>query len=97
MLIHELLNKDPEIVLEEAPLIVLDSRSTMFMTKNGKDTKNTRYIARRIYLVRNGRKYKMHNIDWCERGLKLADIASKNVDEPDLTPMIKYIMVWLDK
>ena len=29
MLIHELLNKDPDIVPEEAPLIVLDSKSAM--------------------------------------------------------------------
>ena len=38
MLIHELLNKDPDIVPEEAPLIVLDSKSSMCMAKNGKDT-----------------------------------------------------------
>ena len=36
MLIHELLNKDPDIVPEEAPLIVLDSKSDMCMSKNGK-------------------------------------------------------------
>ena len=29
MLIYELLNKDPEIVTEEAPLIVLNSKSAM--------------------------------------------------------------------
>ena len=29
MLIHEFLNKDPDIVPEEAPLIVLDSKSAM--------------------------------------------------------------------
>ena len=38
----------------------------------------------------------MHKIDWCEVGLKLADIATKNVGEPDLTPKMKYIMVKLD-
>ena len=54
MLIHELLNKDPDIVLEEAPLIVLDSKSSMCMDNNGKDTKHTRHIARRIHFVRNG-------------------------------------------
>ena len=35
----------------------------------------------------------MHNIEWCEGGLQLADIATKNVGEHDLTPRIKYIMV----
>ena len=69
MLIHELLNKDPNIVPEEAPLIVLDSKSAMCMAKNGKDTKHTRHITRRMYFVRNGEKCKMHIIDWCEVGL----------------------------
>ena len=39
----------------------------------------------------------MHKIDWCERGLQLADIVTKNVSEPDLTPRMKYIMVRLEK
>ena len=54
MLIHELLNKDPDIVPEEASLIVLDSKSAMCMAKNGKDSNHTRKIARRMNLVRNG-------------------------------------------
>ena len=56
MLIHELLNNDPDIVPEEAPLIFLDSKSAMCMAKNGKDTKHTRHIARRMHFVRNGEK-----------------------------------------
>ena len=40
LLINELLNKDPDIVPEEAPLILLDIKSAMCMAKNGKDTKN---------------------------------------------------------
>ena len=54
MLIHEFLNEDPDMVPREASLIVLDSKSAMFMAKNGKDTKHTRHIARRIHFVRNG-------------------------------------------
>ena len=50
----ELLNEDPDMVPKEATLIVLDSKSAMCMDKNGKDTKHTRHIARRIHLVRNG-------------------------------------------
>ena len=38
----------------------------------------------------------MRKIDWCEGGLKLADIGTKNVSEPDLTPSIKYIMVRIE-
>ena len=78
MLIHELLNKDPDIVPEEYPLIVLDSKSAMFMANNGKDTKHTRHIARRINFVGYGEKCKMHKIDWCEGVLQLADIGTNN-------------------
>ena len=38
----------------------------------------------------------MHKIDWCEVDLQLADIATRNVGENDLTPRMKYIMVRLD-
>ena len=65
MLIHKLLNEDPDMVPKEAPLIVMDSKSDMCMDKNGKDTKHNRNIARRIHLVRNGEKCKMQKIDWC--------------------------------
>ena len=53
-LIHELLNKDPYIVPEEAPLIVLDAKSVICMAKDVKDTKHTRQVASRIPFVRNG-------------------------------------------
>ena len=96
MLIHELLNKDPDIVPEEATLIVLDGKSTMCIANNGKDTKHTRHIARRINFVRNEEKCKMHKINWCEGGLQLAYIGTNNVNEPDLTPRMKYIMVRLE-
>ena len=72
------------MVPEEYPLIVLDSRYAMCIANNCRDTKHTRHIARRINFVRNGEKCKMHKIDWCEGGLQLADIGTKNVSEPDL-------------
>ena len=56
ILINELLNKDPYIVPEEDPLIVLDSKSDMCLANNGKDAKHTIHIARRIHFVRNGEK-----------------------------------------
>ena len=56
MLIHELLNEDPDMVPREAPLIFLDSKSGMCMAKNDKDTKHTRHISRRIHFVRNEEK-----------------------------------------
>ena len=85
------------MVPKEAPLIVLNSESAMYMAKNGKDTKHTRHIARRMHFVRNGEKCKMQKIDWCEGGLHLADIGTKNVSAPDLTPRMKYMMVRLEK
>ena len=96
ILVHELLNEDPDMVPKEDPLIVLDGKSAMCMANNGKDTKHTRHIARRIHFVRNGENCKMHKIEWCEGGLQLADMGTKNVSEPDLTPRMKYIVVRLD-
>ena len=66
------------------------------MAKNDKYIKKTRHIYRRLNFVRNGEKCKMHNTDWCEEGLKLTDIETKNVSENDLNPIMNYIMVSLD-
>ena len=68
----------------------------MWMSNNGKDTKHTRHITRRINSLRNGEKCKMHKIDWFEGGLNLAYIDTKNIGENDLTPRMKYIMVRVD-
>ena len=84
------------MVPKEATLIVLDSKYDMCMAKNGKDTKHIRHIASIMHFVRNREKCKMHKIYWCEGGLQLADIGTKNVSGPDLTPRMKYIMVRLE-
>ena len=97
VLIHGLLNKDSDIVPEKDPLIILGSKSSVIMDKNGKDTKHTIKISRRVNFVRNGEKFKMHKIDWCEGGIQLSDISTKNVGENYLNPRMKYIMVILDK
>ena len=96
MLVSELLNEDPDEVPREAPLIILDSKSAQCMAKNSRDTKRTIHIARIMNFLRNGEKCEMHKIDWCEGGLQLADIGTKNLSERDLTPRIKYIMVRLE-
>ena len=88
--------QNPGIVPEESPMIVLYNKSSMCVANNGKDTKHTRHIVRRIHLVRNSEKYKMQNIDCYEGGLKLADIATNNVGEHDLTLRKKYIMLQID-
>ena len=38
----------------------------------------------------------MHKIDWCEGGLQLADIATKNIGENDLNPRMEYITTGLE-
>ena len=96
ILFHLLLNKYPDIVSEKASIIILVRNSTVCMYKNGKNNKNTRHISRGVNSIRNGEKCKMHMIDWFEGGLKLTDIATKNVGENELNPRMKYIMVRLD-
>ena len=77
-------------------MIVLDSKSAICMAKNGKDTKHTRHISRRMHFVTNGEKCKMHKIDWHEGGLQLEYIGTKNLSVTDLTPRMKYILVRLE-
>ena len=49
MLIHELLNKNIYIVSEEAPLIIFDRKSAVYIAKNGKGTKCTRHISKIVH------------------------------------------------
>ena len=39
MINNEPMNKDPDVVPEQSPFIILDSKSAVYMAKNGKDTK----------------------------------------------------------
>ena len=97
MLIHKLLNKDPYIVPQKAPLIILDSKSAVCTGKNGKDTNSTSHVYRRVHFKKNGEDFKTHKIDWCEGGLQLSEIATNNVGENDLNTRMKYIMIRLKK
>ena len=54
MLTHGFLNIDPYIVIDGDLLIIMNSKSAVFMANNGKYIKHTRHISRRVYLVRNG-------------------------------------------
>ena len=64
MLINELLKNDPDIVPEEAPVILLDIKYVVCISKNGKYTNNTRHISRRVNSVRNCDKFKMQKVRW---------------------------------
>ena len=64
------------------------------MAKNGKDTKNTRHVFRRMHIVRNGEECNIHKR--CEVGLKVEEIGTNNVKENELNPILVYNMVRLD-
>ena len=74
----------------------MDRKSALCKYINGKVNKYTRHPDRIVHFVRNGEKFKMNNIYWCEGGLWLSDIATKNVGENDLNTRMKYIMVSFD-
>ena len=64
----------------------MDRKYAVCIANNGKDTKHTSHISRTVYFVRNGENYKICKIEWCEGGLQLADIATKNVRDNNLNP-----------
>ena len=49
MLIHELFNKDPDIVPEEPTIIILDRNSAVCVANDGKDIKHTIHISGRVF------------------------------------------------
>ena len=73
------MNKDTYEVPKQAPIIILDSNLAVCMSKNGKDTKHTRNIYRIMHFLRNGEECNLHKALWCEGGMKLSDIGTKNV------------------
>ena len=44
------------MVPEQAHIMILDSKSAVSMSKDGKDTIHTRHISTRMNLLRNGEK-----------------------------------------
>ena len=50
---NEFLNNDTDVVPEQAPLIILDRKSSVCMANNIKYIKHTRHISRRMHFVRN--------------------------------------------
>ena len=97
MLVHELLNKYLYIVPEKVSIIILDSKSSVCIASNDKDTKHTRHIFIIVNLVKNGENFKIHKTDWCEGGLQLIDIATKHFGENYLDTIMKYTMVRLGR
>ena len=74
----------------------MDIKYDVCVSNNGKGKNHTRHIYRRVNFIRNDKNCKMHKIDWCEGGLQLADISTKNVGDNYLNTRMKYIMVSLE-
>ena len=74
----------------------MDRKYGVCMANNVRDTKYTINIPKRVSFVRNGENWKVYKIDWCEGGLKLADVLTNNIGEKNLNPRMKYIMVRLE-
>ena len=74
----------------------MDSKSAVCMANNVKYNNNSIPIAMIVHFVGHGENWKMHKIDWCERGMQLTDIATNNAGKHDFTTIMKYIMVRLD-
>ena len=51
---NKFLNKDTDVVTEQAPLIILDRNLDVCTTKNGKGKKHTIQIDRTMHLLRKG-------------------------------------------
>ena len=60
------------------------------MDNNGKDTKNTRHIDRRIHFVRNGEDWNFHKTVCCEGSLRLTDNGTMIVMEDELNNILWY-------
>ena len=90
-----ILNKDPDVVSEKASIIILNIKSAICMAENGKDTKQTIHISRKIHCLRNGEEWNLHKIVWCEVGLQLVVIGTKNVWEDELNPRFGYDTIML--
>ena len=73
-----MLKKYPYLVPEQEPIIIFDRKSAIYMGKNVKYTKHTRNISRRNSFLINGEYFNLHKTMWCEGGLKLADVVTKN-------------------
>ena len=72
------MNKDPDLVPERSPIIILDIKPDVCMDNNCKYNKHTRHIDRRINFVRNFEECNLHKKVWFEGGLELADIGTNN-------------------
>ena len=96
MLNNELLKKHPDVVPKQEPIIILDIKSDVCMSKNGRDTKHTRHISRIMHIVRNDKERNIHKTVWCEGSLKITYIGTNNVRGYELNSQLGCSMVRLE-
>ena len=72
------MNKDPDVIPEQASLIILDRKSAVCMSNNGKHTKHARHISILMHFVKNVEDFHLQKVVWFEGGLKLSDIGTNN-------------------
>ena len=92
---NELLNKDPYEAPEQAHIVTPDRKAYIWMDKNGKNTKHTKHIDRRMNLVRNGEEWIFHKTVCFEGGIQPVDIGTRNVREYELNNRLRYAMTRL--
>ena len=68
----------------------------MCVVKNVYYTKHTRHIPRRMHFVRNFEECYFHKTVWCEGGLQMEDIDTKNIREDEMNPRLGYDKVRID-
>ena len=90
---NQLTNKDPDVVPEQSPLIILYSKLDVYISKNGKYTKQTRHLSIIMHFVINIRDCNLHETVWFEEVLQLEDIGTNNVREYELNSILGYDIV----
>ena len=76
-----------KLTLPNPPTVVMvDNKSAVQMSLNGKLTKHTRHISRRYHYVKEGAKLKLHAITWCPGEDMVADIMTKSTDPGKTKP-----------
>ena len=74
----------------------MDIKSYICMAKNGKDTKQTRHISRRIHFARNGEERILQMTVWCEGGMQPVYTGTNTRREDEFNHGLKYLVVILD-
>ena len=78
---NEFLYKNPDVVPEQASLIILDRKSDIYMANNDKETKHNIHIYIKMNLVRNGdectRKCGVREV-WNWKKLELRMVGNMN-------------------